>query len=328
MSRIPSTIPQFKRTFGSFFQTLLPMLGLLIAAAAVQAAVTDNFNDGNDDGWTRYDPLGNPLIGLGPQTLFICTNGVYHILGSATPDIANLGPGRGGSFITTATYTDFYVSADIISWDTNVHQIFGLCARMSELGLGTTDGYLLDLDFNPSNPTTGDLDIALVTDEGGYPIEVGPSTLTLVPGASYRLVFMGKGADLDGFVYQLPNTNTPILHITANDTTYASGFSGLLVADEVNTSAMDVVAPDAIFDNYYAASVEIPPSLMITSDSLAKTATITWAAYPGYILQSTTSLNGTPVWIEETPTTTSSTVNSFETPIGASNKYFRLKRPL
>jgi len=297
------------------------LLGILIASPCANAQ-SYNFNNNSDAGWTHYDPLGE--IGLGPQMYYYPTGGVYHLIGTASPDIGTLGPARGGSLITTVSYTNFYVSADVISWDTNVHQIVAVGARLSNLGLGTTTGYLLDLDVNTSNPTSGDMDIARVDNEAGTSIEVGPSGITLTPGASYRFVLMGKGADLDGFVYELPNTNTPILHISANDATYTSGYSGLVIAYNGTSSGPEAVAPDAIFDNYYAAAKAPPIPLMISSDSVNKTVTVSWAAYPGCILQSTPSLTGTPVWTDETPTSTTSTINSFEAPIGAGGKYFRL----
>jgi len=301
-------------------------LWLSLCAVALDAtAQIDDFNDGNDNGWTHYDPLGDPMLPFGPQMSYICTNGAYRLKGSATPDIFTLGPGRGGSFITNVSYTNFYVSADIVSWDTNVHQIFGVCARISELGLQSTKGYLFDLDT--SNPTGGDMDIARIDNEAGTTIETGSGIVTLVPGASYRFVFMGNGPNLDAFVFQLPDTVIPINHISAVDSTYESGYSGLLVADEPNNSPLDIVAPDATFDNYYASDHEPPPPILITSDPATATVTLAWAPYPGYVLESSPSLTVTPaVWTEEIPTSSTSTNVTFETSSATGNKFFRLKK--
>jgi hypothetical protein len=302
-------------------------LSLALCAGSVGAlAQSDNFNDGNDNGWTHYDPLYIPPLNLGPQTSFICADGTYRIKGSATPDIMQLGPGRGGSFITTATYTNFYVSADVVSWDTNVHQIFGVCARISDIGLQSTKGYLFDLDT--SRPTGGDLDIARIDNEAGTTIESGGGVVTLTPGASYRFVFLGEGPEMHAFLFHLPDTVIPIAHVWATDAGYESGYSGLLVADEPNTSPMDIVAPDATFDNYYAANVIPPPAMRVTADSSAQTMAVSWAPYPGFVLESTPSLEGTPVWTEESPTSISNTNLMFETSNATGNKFFRLKKPL
>jgi hypothetical protein len=293
------------------------------AGSFTAAAQSDNFNDSDDNGWTHYDPLD--VLG-GPQTSFLCTNGTYRIKGTSTPDLATYGPGRGGAFITTTSYTEFYVSVDVVSWDTNLHQLFGVCARVSDLGLLTTKGYLFNLDTG--NPALGDMDIARIDQESGTPIETGGGAVALTPGASYRLVFMGNGPDLDAFLFQLPNTVIPIGHVSASDPTYDSGHCGLLVADEVNGSAQELAAPDVTFDNYFASDRMPPPPMMIASDPVAQTIAVSWAPYPGYVLESAPSLSGTVVWTEETPTSTSSTKSTFEAASDTGSRYFRLKKTL
>src|SRR5688572_28443696 len=108
---------------------------IAIASAPVCFAQSDNFIDGNDTGWTRYDPLGT--VAVGPQRTYFFSNGTYLIRASRNSLIpASAGPARAGSYRATNS-TDFYVTADIVNWDESMDQAIGLLARMTQLGLGT-----------------------------------------------------------------------------------------------------------------------------------------------------------------------------------------------
>src|SRR5438045_8216546 len=59
-------------------------------------AQSDDFNDGNDNGWTRYDPLGD--AGVGPQATFTFPDGGYRIRATKSPLLpAQAGVARAGS---------------------------------------------------------------------------------------------------------------------------------------------------------------------------------------------------------------------------------------
>src|SRR5690349_763526 len=115
---------------------------LLVVAvpAFLKAQIVDDFNDGNDNGWTRYDPIGTVLPGL---ATFSFPNGGYRIQTAASPAPGQVGPGRAGSFRMETSYTDFYITVDILNFDTNVNQAFGILARVTDIGLGTSDGYAM-----------------------------------------------------------------------------------------------------------------------------------------------------------------------------------------
>ncbi|HKQ37949.1 MAG TPA: hypothetical protein VJ063_07710 [Verrucomicrobiae bacterium] len=267
---------------------------LLAASPALLYAQTDNFDDGNDAGWTRYDPIGSH-----PQLPDIATfsfpNGGYRIQTSPSPAPGSVGPGRAGSLRNDVTYTDFYITVDIVNWDPSLDQAFGILARCKEVGLGSTDGYAMTWDKDGS-----DLDITAFGNEdpntpNGHGVSVsGNDRATLVPGKSYRMVFMGVGAQLTAEIYELPNLTTPLASITGSDTTYSSGVCGLIVYD--NTSA-GTGTTDATFDNYFALSFK-PPRLHIEAlpfDDMR----VSWPAEPpNYVLQATTTL-GTG-WVDIT----------------------------
>jgi hypothetical protein len=278
-------------------ERLIVMDYLLFVPTDMGPTIFDNFNDGNDSAnppWNRYDPIGGVTA---PPASFILTGGVYHIIAPAPPVLA-AGPARAGSFLRDAVYTDFYVAVDVLDFDDTKRQAFGIGARINTPGLGTTDGYLFS--WEPGSGTlpgtnNGDLDISvLVSEQPVGQIETGPSGFHLERGRSYRFVFMGKGFDFEGQVYEYPNLSEPQKRLPATDTgmLYASGQVGLVVASQGNNTT---VSGDAVFDNFLATTGE--PRL--TSAISGGVLTLTWPQIP-FLLQSTPSLNGTPVWTDVT----------------------------
>jgi hypothetical protein len=226
---------------------------LWFSPAAPAQVFADNFNTGTDTGWTRYQPLST--FGAGGTWSF--PNGGYRIQAAHTPDLANLGPGRAGSIRQDASlnYTNFFVAADVVDWNNAVPQSFGLGARLTQIGLGTTDGYLFLFD----TAATNNFSIYRVNNErvdaagGGATLATG--SLTLTPGTTYRFTFEGAGGTFVGRVFQ---GAVPLLTVTnaTPDTTYASGFSGFIVAED---TAGAINGADATFDNYLSAPVNPVP---------------------------------------------------------------------
>src|SRR5215204_470972 len=162
-----------KRT--ALYTLIIPVAAIVLTPACF--GQSDDFNDGNDTGWVRYDPLG--AVGAGPQTSWSFPSGGYRIRASRNPAIpASAGPARGGSYHTN-DYTDFYIAADIVNWDESLDQAIGLLARMTELGLGTTDGYALTYQV-PDH----DIDITRFTDEGA----VESTSISLMPSDRIQMI--------------------------------------------------------------------------------------------------------------------------------------------
>ncbi|HXG46617.1 MAG TPA: hypothetical protein VNO52_03260, partial [Methylomirabilota bacterium] len=86
-----------------------------------------------------------------------------------------------------------------------------------------------------------------------------PVPVTLNPEKDYRFVFQGKGQDLQGFIYELPNLATPIATATASDGTFQEGIGGLLAFSLNNTQPEGV---DVTFDNYFSRNI-VPPHLLL-----------------------------------------------------------------
>ena len=290
---------------------------LLAALPALVNAQTDDFNDGNDNGWRQYDPI-KAAVGTNIAT-FTLTNGAYRIQTYRTPNAA-FGPARAGSLREDVTYTDFYLTVDIVNWNTNLNQAFGLLARVKEVGLGSTDGYAMTWDSGGR-----DLDISVFTNE--VPVNVrgqAAGNANLVPGRSYRLVFMGQGAILTGEVYDLSNLDTPLTSISVEDlnNSWTSGICGLIIYD--NAPAATQAGTDATFDNYFALSFR-PPRLkleVLTFDDLV----ISWPAEPtNYVLQATSTLGVNWVDITEPIEEGGGRRSYLDNSFGQERRFYRLR---
>ncbi len=229
----------------------------MLLAAGSALAQSDNFDDGNDDGWTRYDPLG--VLGAGPRAAFSFPSGAYQVSALTSPSVAQAGPARAGAFRTDVNYTDFYISVDIVSWDFSIDMALGLFARTREIGLGATDGYVFN--YNPrqsfvEGSYVGQLQINRVNNED--PEEtLATLDITLDPTQNdYRFVFIGVGSSLTGRVYTLDNANTPVAQITTTDGTWTEGYPGFFVYDRSEEPSGTAVGT---FDNFVAAATEPPP---------------------------------------------------------------------
>ena len=261
--------------------------GCLLAGSvsnALAQVLSDDFNDGNDAGWTRYDTIGSHPA-FPDQGTWTFPSGGYRLQAAASPAPSAVGPARIGS-LRPEVYSDFYVAVDVVNWDESLDQSFGPFARLSTVGLGTTKGYVMTYQVRGK-----DIDISRVTDEAAERSvrQNGNGDVTLVLGKSYRFVFIGKGALLIARVYELPDTATPIVEISGTDTEpYTSGINGLLVYDNSNNANQ---IADATFDNYFASDVE-PPRIKMTDLGFGAWE-LSWPAEASqFVLQSSTSLTG------------------------------------
>ena len=215
------------------FPCLAAMAAIFAPQVNAQIAVSDNFDDGDDSGWLPINPIGTGS--------FTFPSGGYRLQTSATPNPA-FGPGRAGSERPDADYTDFVISVDLVDWDNGISDnVMGILARVSNPGLGTTNGYSF------TYTVAGTFDITRIEAEGGTNLADAPAILD--PSFDYRLVFSGSGDVLRGQAFNLNDLNNPIVDFSTTDSMYANGTSGLFVFDNSDTG--DQTA-DATFDNFSA----------------------------------------------------------------------------
>ena len=231
---------------------IVAVLAFCVAATgtsdSVADTIADDFDDGNDSGWTTYDPIGEFFPAS--AATFTVPSGGYRIAAPASPapdPLTGIGPARAASYRPDATYTNFSTATDVVDWDNDTNQLFGLFARSSNYGAGTTDGYLFVYE-----PVAEDLDILRIDGEVPTPLAyVGVDPLD--PGKDYRFTFTGIGNTLVGNVYDAADLSAPLpgYTLTATDGAHAAGSTGLLVAAVAPNASLD-----ATFDNFVATVPE------------------------------------------------------------------------
>ena len=219
----------------------LPISLILVFLPIISSAQTDDFNDGNANGWTEIDPLSG--VGAAGEYSFPGGN-TYRMKGATSPNQEALGPSRIGAMRADATYTDFYVSIDLVNYDQALDQNVGILTRVKEPGLGTLDGYSMTY-----NPTDQRMFLTVITDEEG--INLADEEVLVDPGTPVRLVFQAVGEVFTCEVYNLTDLTMPVSTMEFSDSTYTSGTSGIFVVADENDPAN---ATDCTFDNYFAAS--------------------------------------------------------------------------
>ncbi|MCA9248639.1 MAG: PEP-CTERM sorting domain-containing protein [Planctomycetales bacterium] len=224
---------------------------LFVLGAVPLYGGTDTFSDGNDDGWTQES-----IVGTGAWSY---PNGnSYRIQAGVSPLPGLLGPGRAGSIWNVQPYQNARVGVDLVSWDDGLDQSFGIVTRTRQVGLGTFDGYAFV--YSPDDDV-----VAITRLDNEIPAILGTAPLVLNPALDYRLEFTNVGSSLTGQVFSLGNLSTPLVTVTANDSTYVEGEVGLFVTDI--SAAFDQTA-DATFDNFFAIVPE-PSALLLAVLGLA-----------------------------------------------------------
>ncbi len=306
-----NTIPAYDGTADATFDNYVATTGYPYLA--------DTFNDGNDTqplpSWSRYNPIGTGSYSFpGGDS--------YRLQTAPSPDPGSYGPGRAGS-IRPSFFRSFYVAADIVNWDDSIQQVAGVMARIADAGAGTTTGYVFTHDRgNPPTATSGDMDIVRIDYEASSNLPTtGSDAMHFEPGKQYRLVFMGDADQLKGQVYELPNTTTPVLELTASDPTYAAGACGLLVANNATSSGYNG-GGDATFDNFLMLPGEPRLAIAMSGTDVL----VTWPGIP-FTLQTTANLSPAAWTAVTSGITRSASGYSYSVPVASGPKYFRLVYP-
>jgi len=316
----------------------IPILAacLSLAGPATGLAQSDDFNDGNDAGWTRYDPLA----GFGLAATYSFPNGGYRLQTTYLTGQAQ-NPGRAGS-VLGGNFSDFYAAVDVVNWNNSLPQSFGLLGRIGALGLQQTTGYAFTWDRgNPSSATGGDVDISRITGEA--PTGLALSTLTnayasgdafqMTNGNTYRFVFIGRGQQLEGRIYQHPDLVNPKIAVLATDGTYTSGRNGLVVFD----NSGGVNQTDATYDNWFMSDVEPPRIRIAEANVQTGDLVFTWPGYASnFVFEAASVLPGSTNWAPVTDTIFAPGTFPLDpanpnylcfSSIGPGRKFFRLRRP-
>jgi len=219
------------------------MLGLPFCVACQ----TDNFDDGDDAGWSRYDRTGTAN--------FSFPDGRYRIQGVYVDSAPLVVSSR------SEDYTNFYAAVDLLNWDdntiTNARSAIGLAFRAADIGVGTTR--TLVAYWTPAISGGGNRVFSIYYLWNDIPISAVAATLvTLEPGKSYRMVATGVGDLIEAKIYDLKDLTRPVAaiygHLTGlgleNFSLPESGKCGLFLFSRNNTTV------NATYDNYVAAHLD------------------------------------------------------------------------
>ncbi len=320
--------------------------------------IRDNFNDQTDQGetyppwsapgWTYYDP--NYFEAQAPQISYTFPSlggGNYGYEINVPAPSGEVGPARGGSYRSEVSYSDFYMSADISNWTPSGVApsgdiAIGLVARGSGLVPGYSypgqlDGYSWTWEQD-EGPLAYWLWVSKINSEVGSGVASDSTQYQLQSGRTYRMTFTGKGSQLTGRLIDLSTGSTNIV-VTGSDSTYTSGYLGLLVSASQTGSGSDEVSvnPYVTFDNFYADTAE--PRLAYSNDG-AGHAVLKWPATLASIwtLQSGTNVSPGSTWTEVPagdnsgiyiyydPTTGLNSYTNSATIPASAPRYFRLNR--
>ena len=235
---------------------LLPVLLLVLVCQQIAVGQADDFDDRDDNGWLRYDPLGTATFSFTDDNF---GGKAYRIQSAASTD-ANFGPGR-ASASRTNIYDDFYAAVDLSAWDNTLNQAFGLIFRASNIGPRTTAGYVLNYDPQQSAGGRGQIQINAVANEVPVDPTLATANLTLQPGRLYRLVLTVVGSGFTAQVYDLNDLTCPRVSFSGNDPAYLNGAVGLFNFYRGNLiTDPNAGRADSTFDNY-SVSIASPTSV-------------------------------------------------------------------
>lgn len=205
-------------------------------------AQSDNFDDGDDAGWTRYD--------RGGTATFSFPNGGYRIQASSLSGGSEQDKAQVFSY-RSPDYTDFYVSVDLKAWDNEVRSAIGLIFRTSSIGPNSTAGY--SMYWTPAIGGGGNRVFSIYLFASDQPFTAVCATIvTLDTNRTYRMVATGTGDFLEGRLYDLADLTQPVAYISGHDSFFPSGKCGVFGYSRNNTSF------DVTFDNYFASNA--PPA--------------------------------------------------------------------
>jgi len=220
----------------------LPIL-LVLSPCFLNAQIKDDFNDGNDQGWSRLEPI--KPFGAVTTFSFPGTN-TYRLQAGPSPAPATVGQARIGAHRAEASFSSFRISVDLVNRDPSLEQDIGILARVTSPGLGTLNAYAATLDTDE-----GQFYFSKITNEGAGSTQSIEAPLT--PSGDYRLVFHGFQNQFLIEVFDPQDPATPIASLKATDeefgAPYLEGTCGIFVSSGTAEGSCD-----ATFDDFEASS--------------------------------------------------------------------------
>ena len=213
--------------------------------------IIDDFDDGQDDSWTRVDVIGGLTA---PPATFSFPNGGYRFE-APNPAVPDAGQARALSYRGDASYTDFYAAVDIVAWDDSLDQGLGLGVRLNNVALGQTTGFIIMYYANPSTSAPyAEFEIDRISGEA-LETTLAVTHVRWDPQRSYRLVAIGEGGTLKAYLYDREDLTRPLSELVAENALDSTpGHCGLVTFYRGNDLTGAQSRTDATFDNFWALS--------------------------------------------------------------------------
>jgi len=249
--------------FGALVALMLWGGGVSLQAQVVM--ISDDFNDGNDVGWTRYAPVATPPFNAAAEWTFPTdpSGGFRYRIFGGPPDDDTGGPTRVGSFRNDAVFNDFFQSVDLLGYVPIQESVAFLAGRITTPGFLTTKGYLIGyIDQGLSANQAAFFTLGFDSELTVWTPDFYHGGLAILPNLAtngqYRMTFTGTGPMLRGALYHRTDLLEPLVRIAAFDTTNTSGTLGVGVLN-----LNDDRATDYTFDNYYSTGQpNTPPAFL------------------------------------------------------------------
>lgn len=226
----------------------------LFLGVSISRGATDTFEDGNDDGWTRYDPLASHGAGATfslPSSNLPYPDYRYRIQAPSSPDPDLFGFANAGSFRNDVSAGIAGVTWTVHGWIQNESQSFGGFVGINMESDGTLSG------FGIVYSTEGSLDVIRL--ERGNATILASSPIALDTASAYYFTLgVLPGGGLTGGLYEFPDFISPIARVDAIGPSIANGAAGLYLYSNNSQSGIG-----ATFDNFAIGIIPEPSTLSI-----------------------------------------------------------------
>jgi len=218
---------------------------VLLGASTAMAGWFDDFDTTFDQTWT----FGN-LTGLGGSSSTFTAGIVGDALELEDTTPADSGGAAAGFGFVAESFANTRVYATLNpAGDSDLNGDIGVLLRLNPTLM---TGYALTVDYASS---VGSIDMSIIT--AGVPTGLATGSISMADTDSVYIQFDAEGSTLTGKFLD-PDTNAILGTLTATDSTYTSGYAGMVANSSVTSSALR-----GTFDN--AGAVPEPTSLVLLS---------------------------------------------------------------
>jgi hypothetical protein len=232
-----------------FLQIVVAVVAILVASTPVHAEWVDTFEGGFDQAWISGNITASPPASSGTFTF----TSVSNILQVQDPTAAASGGAASGFGVVNETFGKVLVGAVTNpAGDGNMNQYLGVLARMN---LATLSGYAFTVDYLSG---TGSIDLSRITNASVTNLATG-SLSSFSSTDSLYIQLRGRGDKLVGSVYDQIGGSL-LGKIEADDSTYASGWAGVVV--NVSATGSPTTPLRGTFD-MVSASIPEPGSVVM-----------------------------------------------------------------